>query len=147
MRAEVAITKSEKTKALEICEDHDARFRRLDASIEALIVASTTTTAAAAAAAEAANDAKQTAKMANETAKEGMKQLLETLRLEDEVRMKDAIKAVSAIPSVAPLPEPQQAEKNVEESFTKEHGERLYQSVMASMPGGVLRLLTNGYAL
>ena len=85
MKAELAVSKLEKTTALAISEDHDARFRRLDASIEALIVASTTTTAAAAAAAEAANDAKQTAKMANETAKEGMKQLLETLRLEDEV--------------------------------------------------------------
>ena len=128
MKAELAVSKVEKTTALAISEDHDARFRRLDASIEALISASTTTKAAAAEAAEAANAAKSTAKLANETAQEGMKTLLETLRVEDEARMKAAMAEMkSGVPvaSVAPVPAPEKADENAEEPFSREDGEKL----------------------
>jgi type IV secretory pathway VirB10-like protein len=144
LKAELAVSKLEKTTALAISEDHDARFRRLDASIEALISASTTTTAAAAEAAEAANAAKSTAKLARETAEEGMKTLLETLRVEDEARMRAVMAEMKPgvpVASVAPVPAPEKADENAEEPFSREDGEKLYQSVIAGMLGGVLRLV------
>lgn len=145
MKAELAVSKVEKTTALAISEDHDARFRRLDASIEALISASTTTTAAAAEAAEAANAAKATAKLANDTADVGMRTMLATLRVEDEARMKAVMAemkpGVPVASVAAPVPAPEKADENAEEPFSREDGEKLYQSVIAGMLGGVLRLV------
>ncbi len=52
------------------------------------------------------------------------------------------MKPVVPVASVAPVPAPEKADENPDEVFSREDGEKLYQSVIAGMlVGGVLRLV------